>query len=131
MSSSASLLGYAIFSQRGWHQDCARAFVCTLPTWVPSWTKLLDEAGNPVGEIAKTWDALPNGKTTVRIRLLADALAARPTLRDDLLAHRVNIAVELTPQGRSLVLAPKIETERLRAGPAVVQHLFPWLAGVA
>lgn len=126
--SSSSHLGYARIAAHGWAVDNPRVFACVLPCWVPPWTKLLDETGQPIGDLCKTWGPLANGRTHVRIRLTADTLAARPTLRDDLLAHRVLLACEMTPQGRRLVLADKIDFEKLAAAPAstVVHLLSPW-----
>jgi hypothetical protein len=132
MSTDSQLLGYATLKETDWHADEPRAFVCRLPCWVPDPTPLRDETGEPIGRIAKHVQTLPNGRCVVRIRLDARTLAERPALREDLLAHRVNIAVEMTPAGRSMVLAPQIDLDRLPAAPtATVRQLFPWLDHVA
>ena len=97
-----------------WHKDQPRTFVAMLPCPLHPRTPLHDEAGAEVGRLVKLMHTLPNGRTQARIELSANVLQARPTLREDLLAHRVNLAVDDT--GR-LVLAPPIDTASLPAAP--------------
>ena len=126
-----SLLGYAIFSRSSWHEDSPRTFMVSLPSFVPVATPLHDETGEAIGAVVKVWPATRDGKVAARIRLTERGLCARPDLRAELLAHRVNIAAELTPTGRRLALVPQIDTQRIAAAHSVVRPLFPWLANVS
>lgn len=97
-----------------WHESQPRTFVVMLPCPLHPRTPLQDEAGAEVGRLLKQLRTLPNGRTQARIELAVHALQARPKLREDLLAHRLNIAVD--ESGR-LVLAPPIDTASLPAAP--------------
>jgi hypothetical protein len=97
-----------------WHDSQPRTFVAMLPCPLYLHAPLHDETGAEVGRLVKQIRTLPNGRTQARIELAAEALQARPALRDDVLAHRVNLAVD--ESGR-LVLAPPIDTASLPAAP--------------
>lgn len=97
-----------------WHESQPRAFVAMLPCPLHPRTPLQDEAGEEVGRLVKLIHTMRNGRTQVRIELSASVLQARPKLREDLLSHRVTLAVDDT--GR-LVLAPPIDTASLPAAP--------------
>jgi len=116
-----SLLRYASFTSTSWHEDSPRTFCVTLPCPLHPRTPLQDEAGVAIGDLVKLWPPLPDGRTHARIRITSRTYCARVDLRDDLLAHRVNIAVD--SEGR-LVLAPAITTASLPAAP---QRQTPWL----
>lgn len=114
-------LRYATFARNGWHEDSPRTFCVTLPCPLHPRTPLQDEAGEAIGDLVRLWPALPDGRTFARIRLTVRAWCARPELREDLLEHRVNLAVD--SEGR-LVLAPAISVASLPAAP---QRQEPWL----
>ena len=102
-----------IFGISHWHPDSARTFLAELPYPLPDGAPLLDDAGATLGTVAKTWPAF-NGRRTARVRLTPAALRERPTLRADLLAHRVNLRIDAA--GR-LLLAPQIDPASLPAAP--------------
>lgn len=97
-----------------WHESQPRVLCVTLPCPLHPRTPLQDEAGVEIGCLVKLWPVLPDGRTPARIEISPRAWCARPDLREDLLAHRVNLAVD--SEGR-LVLAPAITTASLPAAP--------------
>lgn len=105
-------LRYALL--RHWNESNPRTLLVLLPCPLHPRTPLQDEAGEEIGRLVKLWPPMPNGRTAARIELTARALEARPQLRDDVLAHRLNLAVD--SEGR-LVLAPPIDTASLPAAP--------------
>ncbi len=105
-------LRYARIS--AWHNNQPRTLRVMLPCPLHPRTPLHDESGNEIGHLQSQLPPLRNGRTQARIALSAAVLAARPTLREDLLEHRLNLAVD--ESGR-LVLAPPIDTASLPAAP--------------
>ena len=113
--------GLHLFGVAAWHEASVRTFVVELPYPLCEGAPLLDEAGAPLGQIVRTWTAL-NGRRACRIRITAVAMRQRPDLRADLLAHRLNLAID--DAGR-LLLAPRIEAASLAAAPT--QRHALWL----
>lgn len=116
--------GAHIFGVACWHPDSARTFLVELPFPLLAGAPLLDPAGASLGTVVKAWRTI-EGRWSARIRLAPDTLRQRPTLRADLLAHRVNLRID--GAGR-LLLAPRIDPASLPAAP--MQRHPLWLAGL-
>jgi hypothetical protein len=97
----------------------------SLPRPLRCHTPLQDQAGNVLGELVKVWPTIRDS-TPARVRI-SPRTACMPEyeyLRDDLLTHRRNLAIDA--DGR-LLLVDRIDTYTLSAAAAeTVQRSTPW-----
>lgn len=95
----------------------------SLPRPLAAGSPLIDaETGETLGEVCKVWPTIRES-TPARIRISPRTLCTRPFLRDDMLVHRVNLAV--AADGR-LLLVGRIDTAHIPAAAAQVQRAQSW-----